>query len=93
MYNPTTSPGLTRKFSKLWQGPYKVTRKLSNLNYEVIDKYGKKRVVHVNRLKEPTVPNNGCPNLNENMQGSYKERQRKIIARVKIVNTKSDHFH
>ena len=30
---------------------YKVTKKLSDLNYEITDQYGKKRVVHVNRLK------------------------------------------
>jgi len=51
LYNPATKPGLTRKFSKLWQGPYKVTKKLYDLNYEIIDQYSKKRVVHVNRLK------------------------------------------
>ena len=30
---------------------YKVTKKLSDLKYEITDQYGKKRVVHVNRLK------------------------------------------
>jgi len=51
LHNPATKPGLTRKFSKSWQGPYKVTKKLSDLNYEIIDQYGKKHIVHVNRLK------------------------------------------
>jgi hypothetical protein len=51
LYNPAIKPELTRKFSKSWQGPYKVTKKLSDLNYEIIDQYSKKRVVHVNRLK------------------------------------------
>ena len=50
LYNPAIKPELTRKFSKLWQGPYKVTKKLSELNYEIIGQYSKKRVVHVNRL-------------------------------------------
>ena len=51
LYNPAKKPGLSRKFWKPWQGLYKVTKKLSDLNYEVTDQYGKKRVVHVNRLK------------------------------------------
>jgi hypothetical protein len=51
LYNPAKIPGLSRKFWKPWQGLYKVTKKLSDLNYKITDQYGKKRVVHVNSLK------------------------------------------
>ena len=43
LYNPAKKPGLSRKFLKPWQGLYKVTKKLSDLNYEVTYQYGKKR--------------------------------------------------
>ena len=51
LYNPAKKPGLSRKFWKPWQGLYKVTKKLSDLNYEITDQYGQKRIVHINRLK------------------------------------------
>ena len=50
LYNPAKKPGLSRKFWKPWQGLYKVTKKLSDLNYDITDQYGKKLVVHINRL-------------------------------------------
>ena len=45
-------PGLSRKFSKRWTGPYKVTAKISDLNYVILDQKNRKQVVHVNRLKK-----------------------------------------
>ena len=35
LYNPAMKPGLCRKFHKPWTGPYKITAKLSDLNYEI----------------------------------------------------------
>jgi hypothetical protein len=52
LYNPAIKPGLTKKIAKPWHAPYRVTKKLSDLNYEVTDLQGKKQVVHVNRLKK-----------------------------------------
>jgi len=57
LYNPAIKPGLSRKFSKPWTGPYKVTVKISDLNYEIIDQKGRKQVVHMNRLKRAHDPN------------------------------------
>jgi hypothetical protein len=51
LYWPVTKPGLTRKFRKSWSGPYKIIRKISELNYEIVDQMDKKQIVHMNRLK------------------------------------------
>ena len=39
-----------------WRGTFKITRKLSELNYEIIDLKDKKQVVHINRLKTADNP-------------------------------------
>jgi hypothetical protein len=51
LYNPSKKPGLTRKFHKPWAGPFKIVKKISDLNYRIVDQNGIKQVVHVNRLK------------------------------------------
>ena len=33
LFNPACKPGLSRTFYKSWQGPYGVTKKMSDLNY------------------------------------------------------------
>jgi hypothetical protein len=35
-YNPSVKPGLTKKFSRPWTGPYRITKRLSELNYEIL---------------------------------------------------------
>jgi hypothetical protein len=52
LYTPVTKPGLSRKFKKTWSGPLKVTKKISELNYELEDQRNRKRVVHINRMKK-----------------------------------------
>ena len=42
---------LEEKFRHPWTGPFKVTKKLSGLNYEITSMNGKSQVVHVNRIK------------------------------------------
>ena len=49
-------PGLSRKFRKPWSGPFKITTKISDLNYEIVYQNGKKQTVHVNRLKPAHNP-------------------------------------
>ena len=51
LYNPAMKPGRSRKFYRPWTGPFKITRKLCELNYERTDLKYKKQVVHTNRLK------------------------------------------
>jgi hypothetical protein len=52
LYNPAVKIGQTKKFSKPWTGPHKIAKRISQLNYEIVDQSGRKQIVHVNRLKE-----------------------------------------
>jgi len=44
-------PGLSRKFNKPWSGLHKITRVVTQLNYEIVDQNNKKQTVHINKLK------------------------------------------
>jgi hypothetical protein len=46
-------------FTKQWVVPFKITVKLSDLNYRVIKKRSRDPVVHTNRLKAPTIRTSG----------------------------------
>ena len=52
LYHPARKPGLTKKFHLPWTGPFQITKKISDLNFEIADQNGKRQVVHVNRLKK-----------------------------------------
>ena len=52
LYNPAVKKGVSTKFRSPWQGPWRVTEKKSRLNYAIVDRRGKRLVVHVNRLKK-----------------------------------------
>ena len=56
LYNPALKPGLTRKFAKPWIGPCQITKKISELNFEIVDEKGRRQVVHINRLKKSFNP-------------------------------------
>jgi len=51
LYNTAVKPGRSKKYHFPWSGPFKITAKISDLNYEILDHGNKKRIVHVNRLK------------------------------------------
>jgi hypothetical protein len=51
LFNPARKPGQSSKFFFAWEGPYKVTARLSKLNYRVVNQQGKEFVVHLNRMK------------------------------------------
>jgi hypothetical protein len=51
LYSPAVKPGLTRKFHTAWSGSHRVTAKVTELNYEIVDQKGRNQVVHSNRLK------------------------------------------
>ena len=51
LYNPARKPGKCFKFHKFWTGPFQVTAKLSELNYEIVSMSHRKQVVHINRMK------------------------------------------
>jgi hypothetical protein len=52
LFNPARKPGQSSKCFFAWQGPYKVTARLSKLNYHVVNQQGKEFVVHLNRMKK-----------------------------------------
>ena len=51
LHNPSVKKGLSKKFSKLWTGLFQVTKRHSELNYEITDQNGKQFVL-INRLKK-----------------------------------------
>jgi len=56
LHNRALKPGLTRKFAKPWIGACQITKKISELNYEIVDLKGKRQVVHINRPKKSFNP-------------------------------------
>jgi hypothetical protein len=52
LYHPASKPGLTKKSHLPWTRPFQITKKISDLNFEIADQNGKKQVFHVNRLKK-----------------------------------------
>ena len=50
LYSPAMKPGRSRKFNKPWAGPYKITKVVTHLNYEIVEHNDKKQTVHINRL-------------------------------------------
>ena len=52
LHNPSVKKGLSKKFSKPWTGIFQVTKRHSELNYEIMEQIGKKQVFHINRLKK-----------------------------------------
>ena len=51
LYNSTRKPGLSRKFHKSWAGPFKITARISNLNYEILGHNDRKLAVHLTDLR------------------------------------------
>jgi hypothetical protein len=51
LYYPARKPGLTKKFYSPSSGPFVITRKISELNYEIAEQNNRRRIVHVNSLK------------------------------------------
>ena len=54
IYNPAVKPGLTKKLSCLWHGPYRLMDQVSPVSFKVSDVKGKllKGTVHVSRMKQ-----------------------------------------
>jgi len=60
--------GRSRKFYRPWAGPFKVTKRISELNYEITEQKGKKRVVHINRLEIADNPELWKPKTKQKSQ-------------------------
>ena len=52
LYNPAVKKGVSAKFRRPFVGPWWVTEKKSRLNYAIVDRHGKRLIVHVNWLKK-----------------------------------------
>ena len=56
LWSPAVKTGIAPKFHEPWTGPYKVTKRLSDVTYEILDVARKsKKVVHFDGLKKATV--------------------------------------
>jgi len=65
------APPMAGKFINRWNGPYKITKNYSKVNYEIEnieDKKQKRMVVHVNRLKKFNQRENSTTLTNPNKQ-------------------------
>jgi hypothetical protein len=54
--------GLTKMFHRVWSGPFQVTKKISELNYEIMCQNGKKFFIRTNRIKRAYDQNLWRPN-------------------------------
>jgi hypothetical protein len=52
LFGPAKKPGRCHKFRSIWQEPFVVVQKPSELNIKILNKKGKLFVVHINRLKK-----------------------------------------
>ena len=80
LYTPVMKPGLTKKFRKFWSGTYKVIRKVSELNYEIISKDNRKQIVHVNRIKRCYNQSLWNPKRSQETSKSFPKREAKSRA-------------
>ena len=54
---PIAKEGLSPKLSPIWQGPFVIKRKLSDLTYVISDDCNTNLSIHVNNLKKCTNAN------------------------------------
>ena len=56
LWSPAVKKGIAPKFHEPWTGPFKVTKRLSDVTYKMLDVDRKsKKVVHFDRLIKATV--------------------------------------
>jgi hypothetical protein len=56
LHNPARKPGVSNKFTAVWQGPFAVRERVGELDYKIVNMKGKESVVHINRLKGANNP-------------------------------------
>ena len=76
MFTPAKKPKLSKKFRPKWSGPYKIIKKISELNYEIAGPNDKRQVVHVNRLKAAPDPSVWKPKPKRQTAKKHSERSR-----------------
>jgi hypothetical protein len=92
LYNTTVKPGLTRKFKRPWTGLYQITRKISDLNCEILGQNNKTQVVHVNRLKKAYGANQWKPKSGQRTMMKPPRKMSKRTGRVTKKNSNLDHI-
>ena len=76
LYTPQVKQGLTSKLAHLWNGPYRIIRKISSVNVEIEESPRRKTIVHVNRCK-PYVDRQPRPTENlDNLEKCNVEQSR-----------------
>ena len=56
LWSPVVEKGVASKFHELWTGPNTVTKRLSDITYEIQDQVKKKtKIVHFDRLTKATL--------------------------------------
>jgi hypothetical protein len=45
LHNPARKPGVSNKFTPVWQGPYSVVERVGEVDYRIVDMKGKQSVV------------------------------------------------
>ncbi|CAK8692642.1 unnamed protein product [Clavelina lepadiformis] len=68
--NPAVPVDRCRKFHLPYKGPYKVAKKVGQVNYQVEDDHGKKQTVHYNRLKRVSKDVNRLEESVESQEGN-----------------------
>jgi hypothetical protein len=56
LFNPARKSGVAYKFRKPWTRPFKIVRRISDLNYQIVSNNGKLSAVHVIRLNTCVNP-------------------------------------
>ena len=56
LFNPVKKPGQSSKFWCPWTAPWKVTARLSKVNYHIVNPQGNEFVMQVNQLKRAYNP-------------------------------------
>jgi hypothetical protein len=69
-----------KKFHKVWNGLYKVTKKLSELNYEIVDQNSKAQVVHINRMKKACKDSQWETDIKEKVGKGRHGKRTKLIS-------------
>jgi len=70
----TVGIGKSKKFRNRWRGPYLITRRLSDLNYQIQIKPGKFVLVNINRLKRRHDPPKRERDKKENVPNPKREQ-------------------
>jgi hypothetical protein len=83
-------PGLSRKLLDKYVGPFKVLRRINELNYEIclIENENKSKIVHYNRLK--TFHTRSKAKATNNLQTIQKELTNDVVEHVLFRDLESD---